>query len=158
MKIRVMIAVPLAVAALAACSSSKKTPSATTTPAAAGGTTAAATTTSGGSGGGKNSAYCLKLVQSQSKLDQLSNALTGSDPKAGIETLVNELKLLKDGAPSQVSAALDDMIATFQSAEDAITNPAANQGKLEQIGTKLEADGKVVTDYLASACGVSTTS
>lgn len=152
-----MIVVLLAVAALAACSSSKKSPSATTTPAAAGGTTAA-TTTSGGGGGGKNSAYCLKLVQSQSKLDQLSNALTGSDPKAGIETLVNELKVLKDGAPSQVSAALDDMIATFQSAEDAITNPAANQGKLEQIGTKLDADGKVVTDYLASACGVSTTS
>lgn len=155
----VVLTATVSLAGLAACSSSSKSPSTSggsSTTSSVSPTTSAKTSAAGG-GGAVADGYCGKLVAASEKLSSVASSL--SDPtnaKQAIDNLVTELKALQDGAPSTVSAALSDMINAFQTSEAALTNPsAANSAALQNLGTKLEADGATITNYVTNDCKTS---
>jgi len=70
-----------------------------------------------------------------------------------IDALVRELDALKDGAPADVQAAVDDLADGFRAAQELLADPsAANQQALADVAEDLSAAGQKVTAYVVEQC------
>jgi hypothetical protein len=158
------IVVAVAASSLVACTSSSGKPSTKTS-----GSANASTSSSGAVGPtpsgtpdilGANptahlSAFCTQLVAAGQRLVAAESALysTGSGSSTAITKVVGELKTLGTGAPSDIKAALGDMVGAFQDAENVLTHPTSqNQSQLASLGVKLADDGKQISNYVATKC------
>lgn len=97
---------------------------------------------------------CANFQAAASKIAAAEAKLYGSSGSvATLDALSTELNKLKDGAPSDVQSALDDLISAFRSAETIIKNPTAQgQAQLASLGQKLSADGQKIAAYVTSKC------
>jgi hypothetical protein len=174
MKLRIAAAAAalLAVAGLTACSSStngkgglplgQRTNAPATQPATTGDSSSAPTTTqtsaapptdTAGSGGGGE--FCVKLQEAQTKLGQISDAM--SDPasaKAAIDAEAAVFSDLENSAPDEIKPAIHDLASVLKAAGDAFTNPGAGtSGALSDLIQKLPEDAQKIGDYVAANCG-----
>ena len=97
--------------------------------------------------------YCKRLIAANPKITAAQTALsTGGDSNA-LKTIVTELTGLKKGAPSDIQASLDRLVAGFQAAADAVAHPTAeNQAKLSSIAAGMATDGRSLAAYAANKC------
>ncbi len=92
-------------------------------------------------------AAASKIAAAEAKLYSANSGV------ATLDALAAELGKLKDGAPSDVKAAIDDLVSAFRSAEAVLKNPTAQgQAQLASLGQKLSADGQKITAYVTSKC------
>jgi hypothetical protein len=100
---------------------------------------------------------CARYVHTASQISAATrNMFTGT--AADFDTAANALKAefaaLKDGAPSDVKTALDDMASAMTDIGKIRANPSAsNQSQLQQLATKLPTDGQKISAYIAGRCG-----
>jgi hypothetical protein len=150
-RIRYVIVVAAGIVSLAACTSDGK-PAANTTSHSTG------TATTVGVASPKATGDCPKLATAAKNISAAQAALYtgGADSAQAISTLVDELKALQNGAPSDVKAALSDMATAFQAAAEVLQHPTAkNNTQLAELGAKLSADGQKISAYVTSKCGSS---
>jgi len=116
-------------------------------------TTAAPPTATSGSGGGGE--FCVKLQEAQTKLGQISDAM--SDPasaKAAIDAEAAVFSDLEQSAPEEIKPAIHDLATVLKAAGDAFTNPGAGTaGALSDLIQKLPEDAQKIGDYVAANCG-----
>ena len=116
-------------------------------------TTAAPPTATGGSGAGGE--FCVKLQEAQTKLGQISDAM--SDPasaKAAIDAEAAVFSDLEQSAPDEIKPAIHDLATVLKAAGDAFTNPGAGTaGALSDLIQKLPEDAQKIGDYVAANCG-----
>lgn len=73
--------------------------------------------------------------------------------EGAIDALVRELDALKDDAPADIRAALDDLAEGFRAAAELLADPsAADQKALADLTTDLSAAGQKVTAYIVERC------
>lgn len=95
----------------------------------------------------KYSDLARKIVEAQTKL------YSGSGAADVISTLVESLQSLKDGAPSDVRAALDDLSSAFEKARSELSAPTdAGKAELQELASKLSSDGQKISAYVVSRC------
>jgi hypothetical protein len=89
-----------------------------------------------------------KIVRAQQEL----YAGSGGSTEA-LDSLKAEMNALKDGAPDDVKAAIDELNEAFEKVQQAIADPSsADQSDLAAMGPKLSADGLKITTYIVSQC------
>jgi hypothetical protein len=89
-----------------------------------------------------------KIVEAQQELFAGSGGSTEA-----LDTLKSEMDALKDGAPDDVKAAIDELDAAFANVQEIITSGSATaQQELASMGPKLSADGQTLTTYIVSQC------
>lgn len=90
-----------------------------------------------------------KIVKAQQEL----YAGSGGSTEA-LDSLKAEMDALKDGAPADVRAAIDELNDAFRTVQEIIANPTAEdaQQELAEMGPKLEADGQKISTYIVSQC------
>lgn len=88
-----------------------------------------------------------RIAEAESKL------YSGAASAGSLSTLLAELNTLKNGAPSGVQAALDDLSAAFRTAQSEIAAPTqAGTARLKALAPKLAADGQKISTYIVSKC------
>lgn len=96
-------------------------------------------------------AYCAKLSGLSAQLGDLGSDT--SDPTKAFDNAITYLNGLKDGAPANVAAALDDMTNLMQNAKKAYSDPAhIDTSVIAGLGTKLGTDAQIIGEYLATHC------
>lgn len=116
---------------------------------------AAAVLTSCTDSGSGASPYCAKLIRASERLTSAQSDLYGggTGSRAALRKIVAELNGLRDGAPSQIKAALTDMASAFESAERLVQDPAsAASAQLAEVAKRLSGDGKKISAYATSKC------
>ena len=111
---------------------------------------------SSSSGGSKNTdPYCAKLAAVDKRLVSAEQDFFtgGGGGQLALARIVEELQGLQPGSPSDIRAALAELVAAFQRAEPALQHPA-EQGrqKLAAAAQVLSTDGKKLSDYVTSKC------
>jgi hypothetical protein len=98
---------------------------------------------------------CPQFADAAKKIADAQAALyDGSGGAGALDDLVAELDALKDDAPDDVDAALDDMADAFRDAAAILENPNPdNQAELADLGEKLSEDSQKITEYITSQCG-----
>lgn len=153
MRLRFLILVPVLATALTACgggSGAHKTGASAPSDPQTRLTTPSAPVTEVGIDCPKFAAAAQKIASAQGQI------YTGA--KADVATALNALKAelaaLKDGAPADVSAAIDELSSAYDQIVRIrggdMTGAAAT--KLRELGTKLGEDGQKITTYIVSRC------
>ena len=89
-----------------------------------------------------------KIVQAQQELFAGSGGSTEA-----LDSLKAQLDALKDGAPGDVKAAIDELETAFEKVQEAIENPTSEaQAELAEMAPKLSADGQKISTYIVSQC------
>ena len=152
MRTRFALVIVTLAAVVSACGSSSS-PSATGT----NGTTTPAVPTPSISIPAGISFDCARYLNTAQHISQAtSNMFTGSaaDFTAAMNALEAEFAALKNGAPSDVKSALDEMASAMTDIAKIRANPsAADQARLQSLATKLPVDGRKITAYIAGKCG-----
>ena len=158
MRIRIMIAVVLCAAlGLAGCSSTKS-PAAHTTAATTTATTPATVATSPlpsitASGASGLSPYCTQLVAAGEKLAGFAGQLSNpSSLPAYLTEVVAALNALKQGAPSSVASAINDLISVINAHKNDLNNPQAIATIATQLAPRLQADDTTIGNYINTNC------
>lgn len=100
---------------------------------------------------------CAKYVNTSAQISRaMANSFTGS--VADFDTELNALKAefnsFKDGAPSDIKSAVDDMISLMTDIGKIRANPSsADAAHLQSLSAKLPVDGQKIAAYIASKCG-----
>lgn len=98
---------------------------------------------------------CAKYADTAQKIVEAQQELyagSGGSTEA-LDTLKSEMDALKDGAPDNVKAAIDELDDAFAKVQEIITSGSATaQQELATMGTKLSADGQTITTYIVSRC------
>ncbi|MCW2786481.1 MAG: hypothetical protein JWP74_2998 [Marmoricola sp.] len=88
-----------------------------------------------------------KITDTQTKL------YSGQASDSTLADLAAGLKTVKTGAPSDVKAAVDELLSAFVTARREISKPtAAGTAKLQRMASKLSSDGRTVTSYVLKQC------
>ena len=151
-----MVALVLgATAVVAGCSSSSKSSSSSSSP----GVTSAGSATTVAVPAGAASGFCGRLVTTAAQLQNIAPS-AGSSPaayKSALEKVAVAFSALETDAPSDVKAAITDLVAVIRAGENALTDPsAANAQAVQDLQTKLPADTQTITSYLTAHCGNNT--
>jgi hypothetical protein len=165
MNFRVAAVAVAALVGLTACSASTngsgqnlRTPGGTSTAARidSGGPSAnnPASATMSPAAGTTDAAYCAKLARFGSRVGELSGGV--SDP-AKLPALIDQeiafFNGLKQGAPDEVSAALNDLISVMDTAKKGLADPShLDPTAVAGLGAKLSQDGRTIATYLAKHC------
>jgi hypothetical protein len=98
---------------------------------------------------------CPEFEEAAQKITDAQTALyDGSGGPEAIDDLVAELEDLKEGAPKDIKAAIDDLAAGFRDAAAILANPTPKgQAELAELSEKLSADSQKITAYFTSECG-----
>lgn len=136
-------------AVLSGCGSSSNTP-------AAGGSTTPTASTPTVSVPVGASFDCAKYVHTSQQISE-ATAKMFSGSVADFNTAMNALDAefagLKDGAPSDVKAALDDMTSVLRDIGNIRAHPTtADQSHLQSLATKLPTDGAKIAAYITTKC------
>ena len=79
-----------------------------------------------------------------------------TDVDAALKSLQSDLDSLKAKAPSDVDAAIDDMVAGFRSAATLLATPSPTATdvaeRLSKLGPRLSADSQKITAYVTKTC------
>ena len=103
----------------------------------------------------KSDPYCQQLSATSERLASAQQDLyqVGAGSKAALNQIVGELQGLQTSAPADIRTALSELVTAFQQADDALRQPTKRaQRQLAQAAKVLAADGKKLTDYVASKC------
>src|SRR5689334_4556006 len=96
----------------------------------------------------KYSDTAQKIVEAQQELYAGSGGSTDA-----LDALKSEMDALKDGAPSNVQAAIDELDAAFAKVQEVMASPSSEgQQELAAMGPKLSQDGQTITTYIVSQC------
>lgn len=97
---------------------------------------------------------CDKYAGTARKItDAQAELYGGTGSTEAIDTLVGELDALKDGAPKDVKAALDEMGDAFRKAQEVMKDPSrASTAELADLGPKLSEDSQKITAYIVAKC------
>lgn len=98
----------------------------------------------------KFAALAQRITEAQTRI-----YTPGADTQAALKSLQDDLDALKQHAPGDVDAAIDDMNAAFRSAAGLVTAPSTSAGAadaLSKLAARLSADSQKVGAYVASAC------
>jgi hypothetical protein len=98
---------------------------------------------------------CAKYADTAQKIVAAQQELyTGSGGStAALDALKSQMNGLKDGAPDNVKAAVDELNQAFEKVQQIIASPStAAQQQLAQMAPKLAADGQTITTYIVSQC------
>ncbi len=97
---------------------------------------------------------CAQFAGTAERIAEAQRQLYSSEGSIGaIEAITTELEALKDGAPSDVQAALDTLSQGFKDAAALVADPeAADQEKLAELATDLSAAGQKVSEYVVEKC------
>jgi hypothetical protein len=98
---------------------------------------------------------CPEFADVAQKITDAQTALyDGSGDTAVIDDLVTELDGLKEGAPADIQAALDDMASAFRDAAEILADPTPeHQAQLAELGPQLAEAGQKITAYFTAKCG-----
>ncbi|MFL6022285.1 MAG: hypothetical protein ACJ72O_03025 [Marmoricola sp.] len=89
-----------------------------------------------------------KIVRAQQELFSGSHG----DTKA-LDDLKASMDGLKDGAPSNVRAAVDELNQAFDKVQEIMSQPTSEaQQELAEMAPKLSTDGQTITAYIVSQC------
>jgi anion-transporting ArsA/GET3 family ATPase len=117
-----------------------------------------------GCGGGSSDKPSAPMTEVAIACDQFSDTAKkiadaqaelygGTGSTEAIDTLVGELDALKDGAPKDVKAALDEMGDAFRKAQEVMKDPTqASTAELADLGPKLSEDSQKITAYIVAKC------
>ncbi|RNL80869.1 hypothetical protein EFL95_00315 [Nocardioides marmorisolisilvae] len=98
---------------------------------------------------------CAKYADTAQKIAEAQQELyagSGGSTEA-LDTLKSRMDALKDGAPDNVKAAIDELNQAFEKVQQIIANPTTEaQQELAQMGPKLATDGQTITTYIVSQC------
>ena len=95
---------------------------------------------------------CDEYADTAKTITDAQTALYNGDQEA-IDTLVSELDELKQGAPSDVKAALTDIEGAFRDAQDLMQDwTPEKQVALAELGPKISEAGQKITAYIAEEC------
>lgn len=98
---------------------------------------------------------CAKYADTAQKITEAQQELyagSGGSTEA-LDTLKSRMNALKDGAPDDVQAAIDELNVAFVKVKEVMANPTSEaQQELAQMGPKLAADGQTITAYIVSQC------
>ena len=98
---------------------------------------------------------CAKYADTAQKIAEAQQELfagSGGSTEA-LDTLKSRMNALKDGAPDNVKAAIDELNDAFEKVQEIIANPSAEaQQQLAQMGPKLATDGQTISTYIVSQC------
>lgn len=99
---------------------------------------------------------CAKYAQTSAQISAAAAKMftgTAADFAAATNLLKTELAGLKDGAPSDVKAAIDDLTSALVDIGKIRANPTtADQAHLQALAGKLPADGQKISAYVAATC------
>lgn len=96
---------------------------------------------------------CDKYSDTAAKIAAAQSELYTSGGADALAALKTELDALKDGAPSDVKAAVDELETGFEKVQEIIRNPTSEgQSELAEMAPKLSADGQKVSAYIVSQC------
>jgi len=89
-----------------------------------------------------------KIVRAQQEMFAGSGGSTEA-----LDSLTTQLDALKEGAPGDVKAAIDELESAFEKVHEVIQNPNSEaQAELAEMAPKLSADGQKITTYIVSQC------
>ena len=98
---------------------------------------------------------CEKYRDTAQKIAEAQQELyagSGGSTEA-LDTLKSRMDALKDGAPDNVKAAIDELNQAFEKVQQIMANPTAEaQQELAQMGPKLATDGQTISTYIVSQC------
>jgi hypothetical protein len=101
---------------------------------------------------------CPKFAQLSQRITAAQTKIYtpgGSQDDSALRALQADLTGLKDKAPSDVDAAIDDMISAFRTASALLASPTPSSAageQLSKLGPRLSADSQKITAYVAKAC------
>jgi len=96
---------------------------------------------------------CAEFAETAKKIADAQADVYAGGGRGAVDALVAELDELKDGAPADVQAALDDLADAFGQAAQIMTDPTdENKAELAALGPKLSEDGRTITAYIVSKC------
>jgi mevalonate pyrophosphate decarboxylase len=98
----------------------------------------------------KFAAIAQRITQAQTQI-----YMRGADSETALKSLQDDLDALKQHAPSDVDAAIDDMKSAFRSAAGLVASPSASTGAADELGklaARLSTDSQKVGAYVASEC------
>ncbi|MCW2856815.1 MAG: hypothetical protein JWR52_2430 [Marmoricola sp.] len=99
---------------------------------------------------------CAKYVHTSQQISQATSKMftgTVADFTTAMNVLKAEFAALKDGAPSDVKAALDDMTSAMTDIGKIRANPSsADQSHLQTLAQKMPLDGQKIAAYIATKC------
>ena len=101
---------------------------------------------------------CSRYADTAQRITDAQTALYDGKDSPGdvvvVDTLVEELDALKQGAPSDVRTALTDLGEGFRSAQQLLADPTeANRAALAELTTQLSEDSQTVTGWIVEECG-----
>ncbi|MFL6109433.1 MAG: hypothetical protein ACJ72L_20915 [Marmoricola sp.] len=146
MRVRAAILVVVLAGALTACggNDSTKTPSGAST--RLGAPTSPVTQTT---------LDCEKYADTAQKIARAQQELyagKGGSTDA-LDALKSEMDALKEGAPDDVKAAIDELNDAYAKVQEIIADPSSQaQSDLATMGPKLASDGEKITTYVVSQC------
>jgi len=158
MRARYVMLVLLSAGSLAACSSSSTNGNGNTgglsVPGGGSSSGSSSTAPTGGSSGGGDAVLCGQLVKASQELGNASGALANpATAKQAFENAIKVLQVVGSSAPSNVKAAVNDLIDALKGAEGAFANPnAPDVSKLEALGPKLSTDAQTIGTYVGANC------
>ena len=89
-----------------------------------------------------------KIAQAQQELYAGSGGSTDA-----LDALKSEMDALKDGAPDDVKAAIDELNDAYAKVQEIIADPSSQaQSDLASMGPKLASDGQTIATYVVSQC------
>jgi len=98
---------------------------------------------------------CAKYADTAQKITEAQQELFagGGGSTEALDTLKSRMNALKDGAPDNVKAAVDELNDAFAKVQEIIANPSSEaQQELATMGPKLSQDGLTITTYIVSQC------
>lgn len=100
---------------------------------------------------------CSKFADTAKRITDAEQKIytgTGSvDAATEVAALKAELNTLKDGAPGEVKAALDDLAGAFDKVVEIMKNPTSSaRSELAALTPKLSTDGQKIAAYVATKC------
>ncbi len=100
---------------------------------------------------------CAKYVNTSAQISRaMANSFSGSvaDFDTALNALKSEFNAIKDGAPSDVKSAIDDMVSAMTDIGKIRANPSsADASHLQTLAAKMPTDGAKISAYIASKCG-----
>jgi hypothetical protein len=100
---------------------------------------------------------CAKYADTAQEIVEAQQELfagSGGSTEA-LDALKSQMNALKDGAPDNVQAAIDELNEAFEKVQEIIHDPSASaeaQRELQEMGSKLATDGQTITTYIVSQC------
>lgn len=89
-----------------------------------------------------------KIARAQQELYAGSGGSTDA-----LDSLKAEMDALKDGAPEDVKAAVDELNEAYAKAQEVVADPTSSaREELASMAPKLSADGTTIATYVVSQC------